>query len=97
MRINAYKALRPRADIVSKVASPPYDTVDTAEAAEMAAGNPMSFLHINHSEIDLPAGTNQFDAAVYAKAAENFQNFKQQGWLVREDRPLMYLYTPTMG
>lgn len=97
MRINAYKALRPRADIVSKVASPPYDTVDTAEAAEMAAGNPMSFLHINHSEIDLPAGTNQYDAAVYAKAAENFQNFKQQGWLVREDRPLMYLYTQTMG
>lgn len=97
MRIHAYHALRPRADIVSQVAAPPYDTMDTAEAADMAAGNPMSFLHINHSEIDLPEGTNPYSAEVYAKAAENLDHFKQQGWLVREDRPLMYLYTQTMG
>lgn len=97
MRINAYHALRPRADIVSRVASPPYDTLDTAEAAEMAAGNPMSFLHINHSEIDLPAGTAPYSAEVYAKAAENLAHFKQQEWLVREERPLMYLYSQTMG
>jgi uncharacterized protein (DUF1015 family) len=97
MRIHAYKALRPRADIVAKVAAPPYDTVDTAESAQLAAGNPMSFLHINHSEIDLPAGTDLYADAVYAKAAENLRNFKQHGWLVSEDRPLMYLYAQTMG
>ena len=97
MRIHAYKALRPRADIVAKVAAPPYDTVDTAESAQLAAGNPMSFLHINHSEIDLPAGTDLYADAVYAKAAENLRNFKQNGWLVSEDRPLMYLYAQTMG
>jgi uncharacterized protein (DUF1015 family) len=97
MRIHAYKALRPRADIVAKVAAPPYDTVDTAESAQLAAGNPMSFLHINHSEIDLPAGTDLYADAVYAKAAENLRNFKQNGWLVSDDRPLMYLYAQTMG
>ncbi|HAL92607.1 MAG TPA: DUF1015 domain-containing protein [Verrucomicrobia bacterium] len=97
MRIHAYKALRPRADIVAQVAAPPYDTVDTAEAAQLAEGNPMSFLHINHSEIDLPAGTNLYADAVYAKAAENLQAFKKNGWLVSEDRPLMYLYAQTMG
>ena len=97
MRIHAYKALRPRADVVAKVAAPPYDTVDTAESAQLAAGNPMSFLHINHSEIDLPAGTNLYADAVYAKAAENLRNFKKNGWLVGEDRPLMYLYAQTMG
>ncbi len=97
MRIHAYKALRPRADVVAKVAAPPYDTVDTAESAQLAEGNPMSFLHINHSEIDLPAGTNLYADAVYAKAAENLRNFKKNGWLVGEDRPLMYLYAQTMG
>lgn len=97
MRIHAYRALRPRADIADQVAAPPYDTVDTAEAAELAAGNPMSFLHINHSEIDLPEGTALYDDAVYAKAAENLKRFKQEGWLVSEDRPLMYLYAQTMG
>jgi uncharacterized protein (DUF1015 family) len=97
MRIHAYNALRPRADIADKVAAPPYDTVDTPEAAQLAEGNPMSFLHINHSEIDLPAGTDLYADAVYAKAAENLRNFKQQGWLFAEDRPLMYLYAQTMG
>jgi uncharacterized protein (DUF1015 family) len=97
MRIHAYKALRPRVDVVAKVAAPPYDTVDTAESAQLAAGNPMSFLHINHSEIDLPAGTELYADAVYAKAAENLRNFKQNGWLLREDRPLMYLYAQIMG
>ena len=97
MRIHAYKALRPRADVVAKIAAPPYDTVDTAESAELAKGNPMSFLHINHSEIDLPAGTDLYADAVYAKAAENLRTFKKNGWLVSEDRPLMYLYAQTMG
>ena len=86
MRIHAYKALRPRADAVAQIAAPPYDTVDTTESAELAKGNPMSFLHINHSEIDLPAGTNLYADAVYAKAAENLRNFKKNGWLISEDR-----------
>ena len=97
MRIHAYKALRPRADAVAQIAAPPYDTVDTAESAQLAEGNPMSFLHINHSEIDLPAGTNLYADAVYVQAAENLRNFKKNGWLVSEDRPLMYLYAQTMG
>ena len=97
MRIHPYKALRPRPDIVGQVAAPPYDTVDTAESAELAKGNPMSFLHINHSEIDLPAGTNLYANEVYTQAAKNLRNFKKNGWLVSEGRPLMYLYAQTMG
>ena len=97
MRIHAYRALRPRPDLAAKVASAPYDTLDTAEAAELAKDNPMSFLHVNHSEIDLPAGTDPYSAAVYDKAAANLKAFADNGWLVREDRPLMYLYSQTMG
>lgn len=97
MRIHPFPALRPRVDIVGQVASPPYDTVDTAESAALAKDNPMSFLHINHSEIDLPAGTELYSEEVYAKAAENFRAFQEKGWLVAEERPLMYLYAQTMG
>lgn len=97
MRINPFAALRPRVDIVAQVASPPYDTVDSAESAVLAKDNPMSFLHINHSEIDLPAGTHLYAEEVYAKAAENFRAFQEKGWLVDEARPLMYLYAQTMG
>lgn len=97
MRIHAFHALRPRADLAAQVAAPPYDTLDTAEAAELAKDNPVSFLHINHSEIDLPPGTGLYADEVYAKAAENLQTLKAQGVLEREDRPLLYLYAQTMG
>ena len=97
MRIKSFPALRPVPARVHQIASPPYDTLNSEEAAKLADGNPMSFLHINHSEIDLPPGTPLYDDAVYAKAAENFQRFIHEGWLIREDRPLMYLYAQTMG
>ncbi|MBP1590366.1 MAG: DUF1015 domain-containing protein [Kiritimatiellae bacterium] len=97
MRIHPYAALRPRPDLVEKIAAPPYDTIDTAEARTLAAGNPMSFLHINRPEIDLPAGTDLYADAVYDTAARNIRAFEDNGWLVREQRPLMYLYAQTMG
>jgi len=97
MRIHAFNAWRPRADIAGQVASTPYDTVDTAEALALAADNPMSFLHINRPEIDLPEGTDLYSDPVYAKAAENFKAFQDKGWIVQEDRPLLYLYAQTMG
>jgi len=97
MRIHAFNAWRPRADIAGQVASTPYDTVDTAEALALAEGNPMSFLHINRPEIDLPEGTDLYSDPVYAKAAENFKAFQEKGWIVKEDRPMLYLYAQTMG
>lgn len=97
MRIHPYAALRPRADLVSKIAAPPYDTLDSEEARAMAEGNPMTFLHINRPEIDLPVGTDLYSDPVYEMAARNMKAFQENGWLVREDRPLMYLYTQTMG
>ena len=97
MRIQAFDALRPVEALAGKIAAPPYDTLDSAEARERAAGNEMSFLHINRPEIDLPEGTDLYADAVYAKAAENFAAFREKGWLKREGRPLLYLYAQTMG
>ena len=60
-----FRALRPAPDAAARVASVPYDVVSTDEARALAAGNPLSFLHVTRSEIDLPPGTNPYDAAVY--------------------------------
>ena len=97
MRIHPYAALRPREDLVSEIAAPPYDTVDSAEARALAAGNAKSFLHVNRPEIDLPEGTDLYSDAVYDTAAANFARFEREGWLVRDSRPYMYLYAQTMG
>ena len=36
----------------------------------MAAGNPLSFLHVSKPEIDLPPGTDLYSPEVYAKGRE---------------------------
>ncbi len=63
----------------------------------MAAGNPISFLHVNKPEIDLPEGVDPYDDAVYAKGAENLRRLVDDGILIREERPAFYLYRQVMG
>ncbi len=97
MKINPFKAWRPVADKAGNVASVPYDVVNTKQAAALAEGNPLSFLHVVRSEIDLPAGTDPYSDAVYAKAVENFNMLKETGALIREEQPCIYLYSQQMG
>jgi len=92
MKFRPFPALRPPADLASTVASPPYDVIDSDEARSLAAGNPKSFLHVIKPEIDLPEGTDLYSDPVYAKAADNFGLFQQNGWLRRDEAPTFYLY-----
>ena len=79
------------------VAAPPYDVLNTEEARARAAGKPNSFLHISKPEIDLPAGTDPYAAAVYAKGAENLARMVKGGVLVRDAEPHYYVYRLEMG
>jgi uncharacterized protein (DUF1015 family) len=97
MRVKAFKAWRPAEGKAERVASVPYDVVDTKQAAALAAGNPDSFLHVVRAEIDLPAGTNPYSDQVYAKAKANLQRLMDDGILVRESEPSIYLYSQQMG
>ena len=71
MRIRAFKPLRPSPELASRIASLPYDVVSREEAQGLAKGNPLSMLHVVRAEIDLPADTNPYSDAVYARAREN--------------------------
>jgi uncharacterized protein (DUF1015 family) len=90
--IQPFRALRPPADKVALVASPPYDVVSTAEARSLAADNPLSFLHVSRPEIDLPEGTDIYSDAVYRKAADNFEKLIRDCPLEEEETPSIYLY-----
>lgn len=90
--IQPFRALRPPADKVALVASPPYDVVSTDEARELAIDNPLSFLHVSRPEIDLPAGTDLYSDAVYRQAADNFEKLKTECPLEEEETPSIYLY-----
>jgi uncharacterized protein (DUF1015 family) len=92
-----FRALRPAPAVAPRVASVPYDVVNTEEARALAGGNPLSFLHVTRSEIDLPASTNPYDASVYALAASNFEELKRAAPMVIDDEPSLYCYRLRMG
>ena len=92
-----FRALRPMSAAVARVAAVPYDVVNVLEAHALAAGNPLSFLHVSRAEIDLPAQTDPYSEAVYRKAAESFETLKRQAPLVVEDSPSLYVYRLKMG
>jgi uncharacterized protein (DUF1015 family) len=92
-----FRALRPTPASAARVAAVPYDVVSVQEAHALAAGNPLSFLHISRAEIDLPAQTDPHSDAVYRKAVENFETLKRQAPLVVEDSPSLYVYRLKMG
>jgi uncharacterized protein (DUF1015 family) len=87
-----FRALRPTPAAAKDVAAVPYDVVTTGEAAALAHGNPLSFLHVSRAEIDLPAGTDPYADAVYDRAVENFRSLTQAAPLVMEDEPALYVY-----
>ena len=96
MRLHPFRALRPTPAVAAAVASPPYDVVSRAEAAALAKGNPLSFLHVVRSEIDLPDDVLPHDPRVYVKARENLDRLVRDGTLVREREPALCLYRLTM-
>ena len=93
--IQPFRALRPAPARAAEVLAPPYDVLSSAEARERAAGKPWSFLHVSKPEIDLDPGIDPYDAAVYAKADENFRRMIAEGVLIREARPCYYVYRLT--
>src|SRR5437588_7165910 len=97
LRILAFRGLRPIEQLASQVACVPYDVVDRDEAGALAKGNPYSLLHVDRAEIDLPPDIDPYSAAVYAKALENFRALQNNGTLIRESEPCIYLYRQRMG
>lgn len=95
--IKPFAALRPRPALAGRICELPYDVMSSDEAREIAAGNPLSFLHVSKPEIDLPPGTNLYAPEVYAKGKENLQHLIDQGALRLEAEPCFYLYRQIMG
>ncbi len=90
--IAPFKALRPKQDVVEKVASRPYDVLNSSEAREEVKGNPHSFLHITKAEIDLPEDIDTHSQQVYDQAKSNLEKAITEGYLFTEDKPCYYIY-----
>ncbi|MBC8321855.1 MAG: DUF1015 domain-containing protein [Bacteroidetes bacterium] len=94
--LKAFKGYRPPQNIVVDLASRPYDVLNSSEARAEASSNPYSLLHIIKPEIDLDETVNLYSQEVYDKAKENFEKFKSNGWLVKDEEEYLYIYAQTM-
>ena len=95
--VRPFKGFRPKEDLVEKVASLPYDVMNREEAKKMAKGNDVSFLHVVRSEIDLDDSVDAYDKKVYLKARENLDKFIDEGVLVHDEKPTLYIYRQLMN
>ncbi len=95
--IRPFKALRPSKDIAQTVASVPYDVVNRKEAKKEAEGNPLNFLRVTRSEIELDDNISPYSEEVYKKAKLNLERLKTEAPLIIEDSPHFYLYRLEMN
>ena len=95
--IKAFRGLRPPHNLVSQVASRPYDVLNSEEARAETAGNEKSLYRIIKPEIDFPKGKDEHDDDVYQKAVQNFKMFQDKGWLVQDEQEIYYVYAQTMN
>ncbi|KAF0152226.1 MAG: hypothetical protein FD143_1323 [Ignavibacteria bacterium] len=95
--IRPFQAVRPNEKVAHLVASVPYDVVNKEESAELAKGNPISFLRVTRSEIELKEVTDVYSPEVYAKAKENFLRLKEEAPMIQDANPSIYIYKLTMG
>ena len=95
VRVKPFAAIRPPKNLVTEVAAPPYDVLNSAEAKAMAGEK--SLLHITKPEIDFDPIADEHEQKTYDRAVENFKTWQKNGWLVREEKEKYYVYAQTMG
>lgn len=95
MKIKPFAGVRPPKEIVSEVASRPYDVLNSKEA--QAEAGEKSLLHIIKPEIDFNPIADEHSQVVYDKAVENFKKWQNNGWLKQDGKEMYYIYAQTMN
>lgn len=96
-KVKPFRGLRPPKNLVEQVESRPYDVLNSEEARAEAGNNEKSLYHIIKPEINFPEGTSEYDPRVYDSAAEQFEKFQENGWLLQDEQENYYLYAQTMN
>lgn len=96
-KVKPFRGLRPPKDLVEQVESRPYDVLNSEEARAEAGNNEKSLYHIIKPEINFPEGTSEYNPRVYDSAAEQFEKFQKNGWLLQDEQENYYLYAQTMN
>lgn len=94
--IRPFTALMPEPSVAPKVASVPYDVLNSEEAKSLTRNNNLSLLNCTRSEIHFPKDHNPYDSSVYEKAKTELERIKSEAPLIVDSEPSFYLYELTM-
>ncbi|ANQ54019.1 hypothetical protein XJ44_06225 [Thermosipho affectus] len=92
MIVRPFRGLRPRRDMIEKVAAKPYDVVTTEEARKEAQKNPYTFYKITRPEINFDGEVDTHSDEVILKGKEVLEQFQKDGIMILEDKPAIYVY-----
>jgi uncharacterized protein (DUF1015 family) len=95
--VKPFKGLRPDPKYAEKVASPPYDVLNSEEAREMISDNPYSFLHVVKPEVDVNPSIDLYDDRVYNMGKQNLNKLIEEGILIQDEEECFYIYSQKMG
>ncbi len=96
VQIHPFAGVRAAPAHAQAIPSVPYDVVSAAEARAILAENPLSFLSVIRSDVDLP-GVAPDDDRVYALAGERFRALLADGLMLQDPSPGFYVYEVATG
>src|SRR3989339_5394 len=74
---------------LEEVVTPPYDVIDLQAQAAFAGKNPYNMIHLDLSK---NFSAEQLTKARYRQARETFVKWQEEGVLIRDKVPTIYLY-----
>jgi uncharacterized protein (DUF1015 family) len=95
--LRPFYAVRPPAARVAEIACAPYDVITVEEARALAAGNPLSLLHVTRPEIDLAPGVDPHADVVYETARTNLERLERAAPFAADPEPGLFAYRQVMG
>jgi uncharacterized protein (DUF1015 family) len=95
--LKPFKGIRPKKELVERVACRPYDVLDEKEARVEANGDEISFYHVIKPEIDFPDGYNVYAPEIYEKGKSNFEKMRADGVFFQDQQDCLYIYAQTMN
>jgi len=93
--VRPFRGVRPADALADRIIALPYDVMSRAEAREILAAEPDSFLRVTRSDALLPDAVDQHGPEAYARAHTELDGMLAAGRLVQDPTPCFYLYRQT--
>lgn len=91
VKIHPIPALTVNPTRASEITCVPYDIVSRAESRALAQNHPDTLLRVDRADLEFPDSVKFNAPEVYQKAAQNFSHLIENGSLLREAKPSIYL------